>query len=369
MKVDRIGITLFDVPLEEPFVTALRPVPKLERVLVEVETDEGLVGVGEAAPGPLVTGETQTGIADVIETMLAPGLVGEDPLRTERLVTKLDDLAGEAPTAKAAIDVALYDLKARAADMPLYRLLGGDAADPMVEVPAILSLKPPDEMVEDVTAAVERGYREVKIKLGDDPETDVRRVRAVADAVPDDVHLKADANQGWSDAKTALRVLRECGEQLDVIEQPLVASDVEGLVAVRDRSPVPVMPDESVWDATDALSLVRRGAGDLYNIKLMKSGGLHEAGRLNAVAAANHCPTQLGSMVEGHVGTAAGAHFVLAHGNVVGNDLVGPFLTTTGITDLSLDEPRIELDGPGLGVTVDRDVLSDLAVARAEVTA
>jgi len=369
MKIARIAITQFDVPLEEPFVTALRPVPKLERVLVEVETDEGLVGVGEAAPGPLVTGETQAGITDVIETMLAPGLVGEDPLRTEHLVAKLDDLVGKVPTAKAAVDVALHDLKARAAEMPLYRLLGGDAVDSVLEVPAILSLKSPDEMVEDVTAAVEQGYRGVKIKLGDNPETDVRRVRAVANAVPDDVHLKADANQGWSDAKTALRVLQECGEHLDVIEQPLVASDIEGLVAVRDRSPVPMMPDESVWNATDALSLVRRGAGDRYNIKLMKSGGLHEAGGLNAVAAANHCPTQLGSMVEGHVGTAAGAHFVLAHSNVIGNDLVGPFLTTTGITDLSLDEPRIELDGPGLGVTIDRDVLSDLAVDRTKVTA
>jgi L-alanine-DL-glutamate epimerase-like enolase superfamily enzyme len=369
MEIERIAITQFDVPLEEPFVTALRPVPKLERVLVEIETDGGLVGVGEAAPGPLVTGETQDGIADVIETMLGPGLVGEDPLRIERLVRRFPKLAGEAPTAKAALDIALHDLKAKAADMPLYRLLGGDAPEPVLDVPAILSLKSPDEMVADVTEAVERGYRNVKIKLGDDPGTDVRRVRAVAEAVPDDVHLKADANQGWPDAKTALRVLRECGDYLDAIEQPLAASDVKGLVAVRERSLVPVMPDESVWDATDALSLVRRGAGDRYNIKLMKAGGLWEAERLNTVAAVNHCPTQLGSMVEGHVGTAAGAHFVLAHGNVTGNDLVGPFLTTTGITDLELDEPRIEVDGPGLGVSIDRDVLSDLAVDRSEVTA
>jgi L-alanine-DL-glutamate epimerase-like enolase superfamily enzyme len=369
MEINKIVITQFDVPLEEPFVTALRPVPKLERVLVEVETNDGLVGVGEAAPGPLVTGETQAGITDILETMIAPVLIGRDPLRTERLVDLLQESVGRAPTAKAAVDIALHDIKAKVADMPLYRLLGGHADDPVLKVPTVLSMKEPEQMATDAAAAVDAGYEQVKIKLGDDPETDIERVQAVVNAVPTDVHLKADANQGWSDAKTALRVLQVCGEHLDLIEQPLVASDIEGLIAVCDQSPIPVMPDESVWDATDVLSLVRRGAGDLYNIKLMKTGGLHEAGRLNAIAAANNSRTQMGSMIEGHVGTAAGAHFVLAHGDVIGNDLVGPFMTTTGITDLEFDEPRIEVSGPGLGVFVDRDILSDLAIDSREVTA
>lgn len=368
MEIEGIAITQFDIPLEEPFVTALRPVPKLERVLIEIKTDTGLVGLGEAAPGPLVTGETQAGIADVLETMIAPALVGKNPLRTEHLVNHLWETVGEAPTAKAAADIALHDLKAKSADMPLYRLLGGHAEEPVIDVPAVLSLKQPEEMADDADAAVAKGYQRMKIKLGDDPETDIKRVRAIAEAVPDSVDLKADANQGWPDAKTALHVLRKCGKYLDIIEQPLVATDVEGLVAVREQSPVPVMPDESVWDATDALSLVKHGAGDRYNIKLMKAGGLHEAGRVNAVATANNCRTQLGSMVEGHVGTAAGAHFVLAHGNVVGNDLVGPFLTTMGITDLELDEPRIKVSGSGLGVSVDRAALADLTVDVCEVT-
>ena len=281
----KIAITQFDVLLDEPFVTALRPVPELERVLVEVVTDTDLVGVGEAAPGPIVTGETQAGIADVLETMIAPVLVGEDPRRTNHLIAIIHEAIGEAFTAKAAVDVALHDLKAKAADMPLYQLLGGYAEEPVIEVPTVLSMKPPDEMADDAAAAVDAGYEGVKIKLGEYPETDVERVRAVANAVPVDIHLKADANQGWPDAKTALRVLRACGEHLDLIEQPLVASDIEGLVAVRDQSSIPVMPDESVWSATDALSLVKRGAGDRYNIKLMKTGGLWEAGRLNAIAA------------------------------------------------------------------------------------
>lgn len=101
----------------------------------------------------------------------------------------------------------------------------------------------------------------------------------------------------------------------------------------------------------------------------MKSGSLYEAGRLNAVAAANNCRTKLGSMVEGHVGTVASAHFILTHGNVAENDLVGLFMTMTGITDLDLDAPKVEVDGPGLSVSIDRDVLSELAMVRSEVTA
>lgn len=220
MQIERSAITQFDVPLEEPFVTALRPVLKLERVLVEVETADGLVGYGEAAPGPLVSGETQGGVADVLESMLGPVVVGEDLLRTEHLLTQLRETAGKAPTAKAAVDIALHDLKGKVAGMPLYLLLGG-AADLGVEVPTIISLNSPEEMATAAVSAVEQGFRILKIKLGDDPETDVQRVPAVADAVPDDVHLKADANQGWSDAKTALQVLRQCGDHLDLIEQPL----------------------------------------------------------------------------------------------------------------------------------------------------
>jgi L-alanine-DL-glutamate epimerase-like enolase superfamily enzyme len=124
------------------------------------------------------------------------------------------------------------------------------------------------------------------------------------------------------------------------------------------------MADASVESPEDAIELVARGAGDMYNIKLMKTGGISEAIRLNAVAAADQRPTQLGSMVEGGVGTAAGVHFVLSQENVVWNEMVGPFMTETGVTDLSVDLPEIAVDGPGLGVEIDRDALASLRTDR-----
>jgi L-alanine-DL-glutamate epimerase-like enolase superfamily enzyme len=156
-------------------------------------------------------------------------------------------------------------------------------------------------------------------------------------------------------------------DRLDVIEQPVAKDNEDDLVALRDRVDVPVMPDESVETASDALDLVERGAGDIFNIKLMKTGGLTEAARLNAVAEADNRPVQVGSMVEGHVGTAAGVHFAAAFDNVVWNEMVGPFMTTTGVADLHTDLPRIVAEGPGLGVELDRGELTELRSNRVVV--
>lgn len=368
MQVTRVTVHRYNVPLEEPFVTALRPVPELERVLVEVETDEGIVGYGEGAPGPMVTGETQTSVAAAVRSELGPQILGADPRSIERFRERLDAALARSPTAKAALDIAAHDIRGKAAGEPLYRLLGGHADEPTLEAPAVISLKDPSEMAADAGAAVEAGYRQLKVKLGGDPASDVDRVDAIRQAVPDDVSLKVDANQGWGDAKTALRALRPIERAIDVVEQPVDEERVDDLVLLRETLDVPIMPDESLWDAGDALELIRRGAGDVYNIKLMKAGGLLEADRINTLAENAGRPTQVGSMVEGHVGTAAGVHFALAHGNVVWNEMVGPFMASEGITDLDVEEPRIVADGPGLGVEIDREALARLRVDRAGVT-
>jgi L-alanine-DL-glutamate epimerase-like enolase superfamily enzyme len=364
MEIERITVHQYDIPLHEPFVTALKPIPELERVLVEVETDAGIVGLGEGAPAYEVTGETQRSTAAVIEDVLAPLLVGENPLDIERARGRMWDLVDGSPAAHAAMEIALQDIRGKAAEMPLYRLLGGHATEPVIDAPKVLSIKAPEEMAEDAATAVEAGYEQIKIKVGGDPATDVERVRAIDDAVPDAVSLKADANQGWSDAKTALAALSEIGTTIDVIEQPVDVDNVADLGELRRRIDIPVMADESVESPEDAIELVERGAGDMYNIKLMKTGGISEAIRLNAVAAADQRPTQLGSMVEGGVGTAAGVHFVLSQENVVWNEMVGPFMTETGVTDLSVDLPEIAVDGPGLGVEIDRDALASLRTDR-----
>ncbi len=360
MRIERVTIHQYNIPLEEPFVTALNPIPELERVLVEVETDVGITGLGEAAPAYEVTGETQRSTAAVIEDILAPLVLDTNPLDIERIVGDMEALVDGSRTAHAGIELALQDIRGKAAEMPLYRLLGGNATESVINVPKVLSIKDPGEMAEDAVDAVEAGYKQIKIKVGDKPETDVKRVEKIATAVPESVSLKADANQGWGDAKTALRALQGISDYLDVIEQPVAKENVEDLVTLRNRVDIPVMPDESVKTASDCLDLVNRGAGDIYNIKLMKTGGIGEAIRLNTVAEADNRPTQLGSMVEGGVGTAAGVHFCLAFENVIWNEMVGPFMTTANVTDLDFTVPEISVEGPGLGIEIDRDKLDEL---------
>jgi L-alanine-DL-glutamate epimerase-like enolase superfamily enzyme len=185
--------------------------------------------------------------------------------------------------------------------------------------------------------------------------------------LPDDVALKVDVNQAWRDAATTRAVLDAVEVDIAVLEQPVPPENITDLARIRDHIAVPVMPDESVKTATDASNLIRQQAGDIYNIKLMKTGGLHEATRLNTVAEAAHRPTQLGSNVEGDVGTAAGIHFVTAHDNVTMNELVGPFMTTESITDLSTSKPELETNGPGLGVTINRDTLAELRTQKTTI--
>lgn len=365
MQIERVTLHQYEIPLEEPFVTALKPIPELERVLVEIETDAGITGFGESAPAYEVTGETQRSTMAVLEDVLAPLVLERDPIAIERVVSDMRALVDGSPTAHAGIEIALQDLRAKRADLPLYQLLGGHGETATVNVPIVLSIKDPDVMAADAVDAVDAGYTQIKIKVGADPATDVERIRAIDEAVPNDISLKADANQGWGDAKTALSVLDEVAHLLDVIEQPVTNDNAADLAFLRDHVDIPVMPDESVERAVDASDLVRRQAGDIYNIKLMKTGGLTEAVRLNAVAEADHRATQLGSMVEGHVGTAAGVHFVAAFENVIWNEMVGPFMTTDGITDLDFSIPKISIgDDPGLGVTIDRDRLETLRSRR-----
>jgi L-Ala-D/L-Glu epimerase len=364
MEIESVTLSQYQIPLEEPFVTALKPIPELERVLVEVKTDTGITGYGEGAPAYEVTGETQGSTMAVLEDILGPLAVGKDPIAVERVTSEMRALVDGAPSAHAGIELALQDIRGKQADLPLYELLGGHAETATVNVPVVLSIKEPEEMAADAADAVEHGYTQIKIKVGGEPEDDIERIRAIDEAVPGDVSLKADANQGWGDAKTALSVLRVIGDRLDVIEQPVSNENVSDLALLRERLDIPVMPDESVETAADASDLIGRQAGDIYNIKLMKTGGITEAVRLNAVAEADGRPTQLGSMVEGHVGTAAGVHFVAAYENVIWNEMVGPFMTTDGITDLSYEVPEITVEGPGLGVTVDYDRLEALTSRR-----
>ncbi|RLI11525.1 dipeptide epimerase, partial [Candidatus Bathyarchaeota archaeon] len=262
-----------ELPYREPFRTALGVSHVAENLVIEVETDFGPVGLGECAPLPRVTGETREAALKAL-TAIGKKLIGACPLRIEAIRELTARLAPGCPAARAAIDMALFDILGQVARRPLYRVLGGYRDSVQTD---ITSLRGAEEMAEDALKAVEAGFRAIKLKVGTGVDEDVERVRAVREAVGPDVELRVDANQAWS-VQEAVRAVRELG-RLDVafVEQPVPAGDLEGLAEVRRESPVPIMADEAVRSPSDALRAVEMGAVDLINIKLMKCGGISEA--------------------------------------------------------------------------------------------
>lgn len=357
MSITRVQIYECEIPLVTPFTTTVKTLEALPRLIVEIEASDGTVGLGEAAPNVEVTGETGPGTAEILVTDLAPDLLGKDPLRKEKLNHSWSGF-DEAPAAVAGIDIALWDLHAKLIGKPLCEVLGGFGDQPHLDIPQVVGMDDPESMASAAETGVENGHRHLKIKVGDDPVTDRERIRRVDEAIPESVTLTADVNQGWVDAKGSKRILADVGDALDVVEQPVSAAAVGELETLRRRTRVPIMADECIRTPADMLDLVCRGCADQYNVKLMKSGGISRSLQMIHIAEAADRPVKIGSMIEAGIGTAAGLHLAQALPAVTANDLAGPLLLDSHLTDLVVEHGTIKTDGPGLGVTINRSQLA-----------
>jgi L-alanine-DL-glutamate epimerase-like enolase superfamily enzyme len=319
-------------------------------VVAKIETDDGLAGYGEGAGIGFVTGETAATVVGAIEAF-TPLLVGQSPYAIDHLHRAMDRLMVRNGSAKAAVDLALYDLMAKAAGLPLYRFLGG--VENTVETDMTIGIQTPAAMAARAADLVAAGFRHLKIKAGDDADLDRAAITAIRAAVPD-ARLKVDANQGWT-ARQALAMLEHyAGAGVESVEQPLPFWDLDGMADLRARSPIAIMADESCFTPQDASAIVRRQAADQINIKLMKCGGLYRALQIDAIAEAAGIPTMVGCMLESRLGIAAGAHFAAARPNVLYADLDSfrDFDDSALVQDaFGFTPPLITLtDAPGLGV-------------------
>lgn len=294
-------------PLRAPFVTALRTVTEVEAVVVEVRDGDGRTGVGEAvATGP-ITGELSGGIAAALDGPLRSAVLGRDAEDFEDLLRAVRAAVVGNRSAKAAMDIALHDLRAQVLGLPLHRLLG--AARHEVASDVTVGAGGPREMAEAAAARVRDGFGTLKIKVGDDPAVEVERVRRVRDAVGPDVRLRLDANQGWS-PKQAVAIMAELERAragIEFLEQPVAAADLAGMAFVTARTATPVMADESAATARDVLRIIELRAADIVNVKLMKCGGIRAARGLIDVATAGGLPVLIGGMMETAIGVGAAA--------------------------------------------------------------
>jgi len=317
-----VGIELYqaDFELAEPFVTSLARITMAHNIIVRIYGSQGLYGTGEARPNPPVTGETQKAALAAGEE-LAPRLLGRPVSDIEGSVRLLHKGLLKNSALKSAFDIALYDLLGKTADLPLFALLGGERRT--VHTDNTVSLGAPEEMVAKARACKEQGFEAIKVKLGSTFEEDLCRMEQIRGALGPQVALRIDANQGW-DRKTALRVLLAL-EPLNIqyCEQPVAYWDYESLRWIRDRVRIPIMADESVFGPQDAFKLASSGCCDYLNIKFAKTGGIHEALKVNAVAEACGMACMVGCMTESRLPLTAAAHFVSARPNIRFADLDG----------------------------------------------
>jgi o-succinylbenzoate synthase len=354
MKITDIQFGMLRVPLKTPFKTALRTVEAVEDIVVMINTDTGHVGYGEAPATAVITGDTHGSIVEAIRHYISPRLIGVDIADLNHITQLIQTAMEKNSSAKAAVEIAVYDLWGQLYNAPLYRLLGG--GDPVITTDITISVDTIDKMVADSISAVERGFDSLKIKVGKDAGVDIERVKAIYAAVEGRALLRLDANQGWTakQAVYALNLLEEAGIRLELVEQPVKAHDLDGMKYVTERIQTPVMADESVFGPTEVIELIRMRAADIINIKLMKTGGLSNAIRIADICAMYETECMIGCMLESSISVAAAVHLAAAKANVITKvDLDGPSLCAFNPVDggVIFRESEITItDAPGLGI-------------------
>ncbi|TXH22335.1 MAG: dipeptide epimerase [Elusimicrobia bacterium] len=354
MKITDIRFGMLRVPLKTPFKTALRSVDQVEDIVVMVNTDSGHVGYGEAPATAVITGDTHGSIIEAIRHYISPRLIGHEVADLNHLTHLVQGAMEKNSSAKAAVEIAIYDLWGQLYNAPLYRLLGG--GDPVITTDITISVDYIDKMVADSMAAVERGFESLKIKVGMDIGVDIERVKAIYAAVEGRALLRLDANQGWTakQAVYALQTLEDAGVRLELVEQPVKAHDLDGMKYITERVHTPVMADESVFGPMEVIELIRMRAADIVNIKLMKTGGLSNAIRIADIAAIYGVDCMIGCMLEGSISVAAAVHLAVAKSHAITKiDLDGPSLCAFNPVDggvLFNDSEISVTDAPGLGI-------------------
>lgn len=357
----RLRTRLIAAPLHTPFVTALRTATHAESLLVELSAtdgdspDDGLSGWGEAPQVWQVTGESLTGAQACIEGPIAVALSGLGPDDLTEALRRVQGAAAGNFGAKAAVDVALHDLAARRCGRTLHGFLGSTVGTVRTDV--TLSAGDADALAVAAADRLADGFDVLKVKVGTgDGAADFERVRRIRDTVGPGPRIRLDANQGWSrrDAVRAIHAMEDAGCDVEFVEQPVPARDLEGMAWITDRVSTPILADESVYGVRDLVAVIRHGAADLVNVKLAKCGGLGPARTLLELAREHGLGTIVGSMMESHVGVGAAAALVAAYPTTVVSDLDAAWwLTEAPVTGgIRYDGPVISLPAaPGSGVT------------------
>ncbi len=352
-SITKIEIIMLKIPYPHPFRIALAVMDCAQNIVVRVHDSDGLVGVGEGCPPRFVTGEAPETAFEAAK-LYARILLDKNPLEIDARLAELERFMLKNSAVRCAYDLALYDLLAKHASLPLYALLGGTKQ--VVYSNRTIGMDTPEVMAIAAASFVAGGAKSLKVKVGTGRDDDLARVRAIRKAAGKGIAMRLDANQAWDEA-TAISALTAMADyDLQLCEQPLPYWNEAGLKRVREHSPIPIMADETIFDHHDAFRLAAAGAVDYFNIKLSKSAGIHNALKINAIGEAAGIQCMLGGMSESLIGVSAGAHLICACPNIALADMDSPFHfsedpTLSGV-DFQADGMVTLRDTPGHGADV-----------------
>jgi L-alanine-DL-glutamate epimerase-like enolase superfamily enzyme len=324
IKIDRIDVYRMNIPLSYPFVISLETITQAYNIALRITASNGISGFGECSPYRTIAGETQDSCF-AVAPLLARALEGQNPLDLGTCNRLMNQAISGNRCIKSAFDLALYDLAAQTAGLPLYAYLGGDP-NKSLKTDMTVGIGSPEKMAATAKQYLDEGFYAIKLKLGTTVAADLARVKAVRNAIGNELPLRVDANQGW-DLVTAAQTLQGLAAfGIEYCEEPIPANQFMNLPELRRQTPIPIMADESCFDHHDALRLVQLQACDYFNIKLSKAGGIHNAIKIAHIAEAAGMSCQVGCFSESRLGISALAHFAMAAAAVTQFDMDAPLM-------------------------------------------
>jgi len=353
MRIKEVLVSPLRIPLKKPFVTSRATQTFANIVIVRIRDNEGTEGFGEADPRPHITGETLESTTYALRNYLAPAFKGIEFEHVAQVHNVMDRILELNPSAKSAVDMAIYDLIGKSRGLPVYELIGGKIKNEL-RLNAWCGITDPEHAVKVLNEKVREGYNyAAKIKVGMGLTKDVELVRRIRKAIPNSMDLIIDANQAW-DVPTTLTIMKTLADlSVTAVEQPVHWKDVDGMIELTRRLPMAVMADESVWSYQDARHIIDLKAASMINIKLIKAGGIYPSAKVAALAQVARLSCMIGGTVETSISAAAEAHFATATPNIKYLDSTIPEenLVEDVADGLEFRKGRVTLSGEaGLGL-------------------
>ena len=321
MKITNIEYFKIDLEMIYGYTIAYETINKASNVILRIDTSNGHSGWGCAAPDLEITYECAEDVVRNIEEHIRPMIVGQDPLQLARFVGELKGIQKNMSSTIAMLDIALHDLMARMAGVPLYKLMGGYRSK--IQTSITIGIMTLEETMGTAEQYWKDGFNIFKLKGGLNVDEDIEKVFKLRERFGQDLLIRFDANQGYHVADSVKFIDQTKKAGIELFEQPTKYRNDDAMRQVTDRVSVPVMADESIRSLKDVFRLSRNDISDMINIKIMKVGGLSESYHINSVAKAAGMEVMVGCLDECAMGICAGLHFALSRPNVEYADLDG----------------------------------------------